>query len=381
MSGSWRLGLVGALGLVLGAGCAGAASPPPRAATPASTAAVAPTSVGIGGGQAAPARSPEAASLPPKQLKFAGTYSISDGGVYVALERGYFAEQGLDVEYTRIAVPAETIPALATEQVAAGGIPISAGTLNAAGRGVGLRIVADKGSLPPGFGFSAVLVRKDLIDSGRVREGPDLRGLSIATAVPVDGNAAAPVLARLLQHTGLTVGDLKEVKGLSFPDMNAALGGQAIDVAFQVEPLVRAAVAQGLAVRWKGYEDIYPGQQSAVVGFGPLITTRDPDLGRRFMIGYLKGVRDYYRAFTTGTGKPEVIDVIAKNSALSPAVLQEVVPAGLNPDGFVNVESVSADQDFFVQNGAMSARVDVGQLVDHSYVEAALRALGPYSGN
>jgi NitT/TauT family transport system substrate-binding protein len=350
--------------------------------TPAATPVpVLPTSAGTGSAQPSPGRSAENVSLAPKQLKFAGTYSISDGGVYIASERGYFAEQGLDVEYTQVAIPAETIPALATEQVAAGGIPISAGTLNAAARGVGLRIVADKGSLLPGFGYSAVLVRKDLVDSGRVREGADLKGLSIVTAQPVDGNAAAPVLARLLQQSGLTEAELKEVRALSFPDMNVALGGQAVDVAFQVEPLVRAAVVQGIAVRWKGYEDIYPGQQSAVIGYGPLITTRDPDLGRRFMTGYLKGARDYYRAFTTGVGKPEIIDIVAKNSSLSPAVLQEVVPAGVNPDGFVNVDSVTADQEFFVEKGAMPARVDVGQLVDHSYVEAALRALGPYPGN
>src|SRR5262249_38629444 len=159
-------------------------------------------------------------------------------------------------------------------------------------------------------------------------------------------------LARLLQQSGLTEAELKEVRALGFPDMNVALGGQAVDVVFQVEPLVRAAVVQGIAVRWKGYEDIYPGQQSAVIGFGPLITTRDPDLGRRFMTGYLKGARDYYRAFTTGLGKAEIIDIVAKNSSLSPAVLQEVVPAGLNPDGFVNVDSVTADQEFFVQKGA-----------------------------
>ncbi len=161
--------------------------------------------------------------------------------------------------------------------------------------------------------------------------------------------------------------------------MNAALAGQAIDVALQFEPFVRAALAQGTAVRWKGFDEIYPGQQVAVVGFGPLITRRDPALGRRFMVAYLKGVRDYHRAFSSGTGKAEMIEILAKYASLAPAVLQDIVPAGLNPDGYVNVDGVQQDQAFFVERGQMPAPIDVGQLIDHSYVEAALRVLGPYA--
>jgi NitT/TauT family transport system substrate-binding protein len=348
------------LGVALLAACASPATAPPAAKPPAGGSAptAAPVAAAPAGSQPSGGASPPGsaaaaptAPLAPKSLQFAGSYSVSDGGVYVAIDRGYFAEQGLTVDYNLVAAAADTIPALATEQVAAGAIPISAATLNAVARGVELRAVADKGSIRPGFAFEAVLVRKELVDSGRFQTAADLRGLSVATAVPVNGNAAAPALDRLLKQAGLTEADLSEVKALPFPDMNAALAGGAVDMVMQIEPLVHAALTQGVAVRWKGLDEIYPGQQIAVIGYGPLITRRDPDLGRRFLTGYLKGVRDYHRAFTTGQGKAEILEIIGKYSSLSPAVLQDVVPAGLNPDGYVNVESVANDQAFFVERG------------------------------
>jgi NitT/TauT family transport system substrate-binding protein len=50
----------------------------------------------------------------------------------------------------------------------------------------------------------------------------------------------------------------------------------------------------------------------------------------------------------------------------------------MNPDGKVNVESLAEDLQFYKDQKLITGEVRLDQLVDHSFVDAALRALGPY---
>jgi NitT/TauT family transport system substrate-binding protein len=239
------------------------------------------------------------------------------------------------------------------------------------------RAVADKGSLPPGFGWEAFLVRKDLVDSGRFRGAASLRGLVFATTPPINAGASFPPLERVLSGAGLTEIDLR-LEALSFPEVNAALAGGSVDAAFQLEPLVTAAVEQGIAVRWLGVDEVYPYQQVAVVGYGPSISADKPALGEALMRAYLKGLRDYNRAFRDGVDRAAIAAIIARHSTVKdPAVVEAMVPVGLHPEGRINIDSLIEDQRYYVEKGTVPLPVDMRQLVDHSYVDAALRALGP----
>src|SRR5207302_814453 len=163
------------------------------------------------------------------------------------------------------------------------------------------------------------------------------------------------------------------IEALSFADLNSALAGRALDVAIQLEPLV-----QGIAVRWRGLDEVMPYQQIAAINYGPSIIRDNPALGRAFMVAYLKGVRDYNRAFTTGAGRAEVVAAIARHSTVKdPAIVDAMAPAGLNPDGRLNLESLIEDQRYYVEKGTLSTPIDMAQFVDHGYVDAALAVLGP----
>ena len=60
------------------------------------------------------------------------------------------------------------------------------------------------------------------------------------------------------------------------------------------------------------------------------------------------------------------------------AIYKAITPTGMNPDGKVNVESLAQDLAFYREQGLIQGEVRLEQLVDHSFVEAALRELGPY---
>jgi NitT/TauT family transport system substrate-binding protein len=371
------LGWGTALALALAAcGPAAPASVPAGQPAPAAASPTQPPRPAASGSTTSAAPAPTAVPAP-QAFHMAGQAPATDAGIFVAMERGYFAEQGVDLDYVVFASGSDMIPALATRQVDGAGAAVNPATINAVARGIEMKAVADKGSLPPGFGWEAFLVRKDHVDSGRFRGPADLRGMVFGTTPPINAGAGYPPLERVLREGGLTQDDLR-IEALSFADLNSALAGKALDVAIQLEPLVQAAVAQGIAVRWRGLDEVMPYQQIAAINYGPSIIRDNPALGRAFMVAYLKGVRDYNRAFTTGAGRAEVVAAIAKHSTVKdPAIVDAMAPAGLNPDGRLNLDSLIDDQRFYVEKGTLSTPIDMAQFVDHSYVDAALAVLGP----
>ena len=106
---------------------------------------------------------------------------ISSAALYVAIDKGFFAERGISVETERFASGAKMIAPLSTGQLeVATGSP-SAGLYNAVAGGMDFRIVADKGQIRPKHSFTGgIVVRKDLLDSGKVKSVKDLKGMKIA---------------------------------------------------------------------------------------------------------------------------------------------------------------------------------------------------------
>src|SRR4051812_13037334 len=76
-----------------------------------------------------------------------GTYvTVSDAGLYVAAEKGYFRDQGIEVEFSKLDTGSIVMTSLASKAIdVAGGSP-GAGIYNASRQGVDVKMVADKGS-------------------------------------------------------------------------------------------------------------------------------------------------------------------------------------------------------------------------------------------
>ncbi|MCL5959218.1 MAG: ABC transporter substrate-binding protein [Chloroflexi bacterium] len=315
----------------------------------------------------------------PVNVKVAVQGSASDGAIFIAIEKGYFQQEGLNVEPVNFSSASEMLPALSTGQVEVAGIGGNAATLNAVARDIGIRAVADKGSTPTGFGFLALVVRKDLFDSGKVKDYSDLKGLKIALTPPLNGTANAIDLDKALKKGGLTSSDLT-VTLLSFGDMPAALAGKSIDAAIAIEPGITSMIDKGIAVRWKGIDEVYPGQQIAVINFGPKIIKEMPDQAKAFMVGYVRGARDYNDAFVKNKNKKEIATILSKRTSIKdPAVFEKIIPAGINPDGYMNVQALKDDQDWYFSNKMITQKVDIDTFVDHQFVEYAIQKLGKYS--
>ncbi len=302
---------------------------------------------------------------------------ISDAGIFVALEKGYFRKEGIEVELPRFRTAGDMMAPLGTGElhIATGGI--SPGLFNAIARGIRISVVADKGSLPPGRGFLSVVIRKDLWDTGRVRSLKDLKGRPVGINAPT-----SPIVyqwAKTMESVGLKLGDLT-LKTVPFPLMITALSTKALDASIIGEPLASLAEMKNVGVKFLTLDKTTPNMQIATIFYSKDSVSKNPELARRWMVAYIKGVRFYNDAIEGGGSKlEELINILVKHTRVKGRkVYGKMVWAGLNPDGHVNKESIMDVQSFFSKAGQVPKTVPIDRIVDDSFVDYAIGVLGKY---
>src|ERR1700704_418107 len=272
-------------------------------------------------------------------VKVASAAIASDVGFFLAQKKGYFRQEGLNVEFTQLANAPQMIGPLGRGQLDVGAGTVAVGLYNAVERDIALRAVADKGSMRPGYGFSGLLVRKDLVDSGRFKGFKDLKGLKIA--VGTLGSANSSAVNEALKRGGLTWDDASMVP-LTFPQHLAAYANKAIDASMTNEPTASEAVKEGLAVRFAGNDEIYPDQQTAVVLYSEVFARQRPQLALKFMRAYVRAIREYNDALKggkiAGPNADEVISILTEYTFIKDArTHREITPAAIDPDGRINL--------------------------------------------
>ncbi len=305
------------------------------------------------------------------------TPAMSTAGLFIAYEKGYFKEQGINLQMKHIPrAGAQMIPFLATGQLLVGCGNLNAGLYSAVANDIPLKVVADKGTVMPDHGYLALIVRKAHIDSGRYKDLKDLKGMTIG--LTARGVSQEIVMEKYLQKAGLGLNDVRFVK-LSWADMNIGLANGSIDATIQVEPLVAKAVEKGIAVRVMGDDKIYPNQQSAVIMYSSQFINKQPEVAKAFMVAYVKGMRDYNDAFEKNKGKEEVIKILMKHTKVKDReTYDKVVKVGLHHDAMLNVESMKSDAKWLHEKGYVKQMPNVDNVADLSFVKYAVEKLGPY---
>ena len=308
------------------------------------------------------------------------TSSTSDAPIYIADRKGYFRAEGLDVKVVNFRSAADMVAPLGAGQLEAGAGSASAGLYNAVARGIAIKIVADKASSSPGYGGTKILVRKDHVESGRYREPKDLKGMKFAMNAPGVSNTST--LNTLLKSVGLKYSDVETVD-MPLPDHVAALRNKSVDASASVEPGPALAVRNGDAVVIKSDDEILPNHQIAVLLFAEDFARKRPDAAKNFMRAYIRAVRFYNGALKDGRlDGPNADEVIAILSDATPIKTRDIykliTPTGMNPDGRVNKASLAYDLAFYTEQGLVKSAVNLDDAVDGSFVEAALKELGPY---
>jgi NitT/TauT family transport system substrate-binding protein len=299
----------------------------------------------------------------------------------IALERGYFRDVGLNVEIVPFSNGAELLPALAQGQIQAAFCASGLVCLNALARGADVRYVADyqsAGQTERSSGSIALVVRKDLWDTGAIRAAGDVIGRTIHA--PSGARGAGPWLdvAFWLQRHGLDPNGV-ELSTLPFPDQLVAMQNQGIEVGYQTEPLLSAGLARGAHAVLATIEEMHPNAQILSLMYWAGIDTMGPLVGERFMVAYLRGARDYLNAFEYGIDQETIIDILVKHTTLKdPAVHRQSRHHWIDPNGTLNRATLEGDVAFLIQQGLLPAPIDLAPAIVDRYRQFAVQYLGEY---
>ncbi|HLG74533.1 MAG TPA: ABC transporter substrate-binding protein [Chloroflexota bacterium] len=393
LHGAPRLRAIGALcaALLLSAcgSAAPAASTPPSGpaasvqAGSASASAKPAASAGAGSSAASAKPAASAAAKPSAaaggnldHVKFAVTTgSTTAAGVYIANDRGYFKDTGIEVEMVPFSGGAEMISSIAANQVDIANTDPGAGLLNAIARNVAMRFVADGSHCDKDHCGTAFTVRKELVDSGKYKDLKDLKGLTINFATP--GSTLYMFMNRLMDKAGLKMSDVKAENLNGFPALLPAFSNGALDAAWNIEPFTTQGVDKGWAVRAGTATDFFGPQQNTVLVYASQFAAQRQDAGKRFLVAELRGVRDWLDAIDKGKDYDQIIGIMTKESSLKdPALYKKIGLPGYDPNGQLYLDAVKTAQQWYVDHGDIKQPVDIDKLYDPQYLDYALAQLG-----
>ncbi|MGD9695289.1 MAG: ABC transporter substrate-binding protein [Thermoleophilia bacterium] len=273
---------------------------------------------------------------------------IETAAVYVAQEKGLFAEQGLDVTITTANTSSAIIPGLVSGQYDIG-FSNMVTFLLANNEGLGLTaIAAGSAPNPAGDEDMASVIATD----PAIRTMADLKGKTVA--VNALNNIAAVSLNESLRKAGVDPGDVKLVE-LGFGDQGAALADGQVDAAFTVEPFMAIATKDGAHVVGYPYLDVDPDLTIASYVMSDKTLAADPEVATKFAAAVRAAVG------LIDSDRQVLLDAVSSFSDIDPKLLPGLVLCGF-PTA-INRESVANWGRLMVEDGLVERAPDVDPLI------------------
>lgn len=307
---------------------------------------------------------------PPIKVSVGVISAMFDAISLIAAEQGYFREEGLDVEIKAFPGSGEAAQALAIgaiDALASGPNPM---IFNSRQRNIDLSIVASAGQHSPGHGSISLVMRRDLVESGRYKSPADLKGMKIASGLAAPSSWFVSELAR---GAGVGAKDFELVQ-LGLPNVVAGLGNKSIDAGCINEPHATQVLKRVNGVRIMSMDQFRPNFPNGYLVFTAALTKKNPEAGRRYMVAYLRALRDYRDAFILR--KRDSADLAAMLRKYNMTLLPETPMVDLPADGQPSFVGVDELVEWHLKMGNIRSRPDLSALTNDSFRRYALQELG-----
>ena len=278
----------------------------------------------------------------------------------LARDRGYFADEGVEVEI----IEPEDHPwqSVARGETAAGVAYIDYG---ARPEYYGaFKAVAVQERLSNGRGLPALLARPELLDDGTLGDESGLRGRKIG----LNWGRGDDYLTYLypLMRAGLTI---KDVTLVAVPhegeERDRALKAREIDVIIGRRPRACSAEeSRGVLRRWLVAAEIEEDWQNRFIIFNADYIKRNRDAVRAFLRAHQRGVDAYIEGTRSGTPSDAFLPELARLSMESPELLRTSAPGGFPANPAIDMASLARDIALMAEAGLYPNDVPVDDLVD-----------------
>ncbi len=310
-----------------------------------------------------------AVSGPPVRVRVGYIPILVFSPLYIAIEKGYFREQGIEPALTPLAGGTDALTQTAGGNLEVGLGGLGAAAFNAIQRGLDFRIVSSQHSESPPLA-TPLVVAKRRYDDGTYRRVADLRGKKVSINAP--GTGTEYWLQAALAKGGLTIREIT-LTPLAFDQVAAALESGALDGGMLGEPLVTLAEGRGLVQRLA--DDFLTDAQGTVIFYNQTWARGQQALADRWLAAWLRGARDLQGG---GYGRDENAAIIERYTKVPKDVVKAAKPPLHDPNGRLNLDDMRAQQQYFLTTGALtySTPIDLTTIVDTGYAERAVRLLG-----
>lgn len=321
---------------------------------------------------AAPAGAGAAEKAPAEKVGVALIRLSSSGPMFIAKEKGYFAAEGLEVEFSYFDAASKVPVAVVSGDADFGTTGATGGFYNLAGKGA-LKIVAAQSREEPGYNLNAYMVTPEAYAAG-VRRPEDLKGRKIG--ITTVGSTFHYTVGVLADKVGFDLASVQLVPLQSLGNMSAALQGKQVDAVIATANLAAKLEAEGAGkvIGWVG--DVTPWQLG-VVFTSTRIAKERPDAVRRFLAAYRKGAADYHAAFlqkgpdgklVQGKGYDEMLGILATYTQQPKEQVAQALPY-IDPQGRLDVGSIHQQVAWWQRQGQVDPGVKAADILDLSFVE------------
>lgn len=305
------------------------------------------------------------------------TSNISGIPLYVAQDRGYFRQAGVQVNIQDQRGSGALMPPLIAQGVADGFVGgLSSALVNALDQGFDIRLVADQGDVDKSHNSTYLMVRRELYNAGTIQSAHDLatqlRGRNVIFGT--EGSPLDYFMSRTLERYGLTKDDVVVKYGAGGIDFAALFQNQAIDLGPVFEPKASAVQTAGLASMVAGEGDLLGTVETGGLFLSGPFITQHHDTAVALLRGYLRAYQDLAAQGTEWS--PAVAAIGAKWTQQDVSVVTSVSPEAFG-DGSPVMASIEDQIAFYQESGLVKdSTVTADKIVDPTLFNEAKGARG-----
>lgn len=302
------------------------------------------------------------------KIKVGALRFTSHSGNFVAFERGYFAEAGLDVEFEFFQAAQPMAVAIASGDVDYAVTAMSGGLINLADKGA-IKVIGGALSEEAGIDGQKFLASDAAFQAG-VKTPKDLAGKRYA--ITQAGSSFHYMGSKMAQAEGIEMSfaPLQKVGAI----IGAMKSGQ-VD-GWSIVPHIAKPLAGSGAVHIIGnVADYLPDYQVTTVFTSAKNAADERGLTESFLAGFSQGVDDYAAAMIDKTADQDaMVDLIHKyvytdrpREKAAPSIINGTMR--LNAGAAMNLASLKDQLAWFQSEGLVDGDISIEQVVDTSYVD------------
>jgi NitT/TauT family transport system substrate-binding protein len=282
--------------------------------------------------------------------------TISYAPLMIAKEEGFFTAEGIDAELVSLDSNG-ALAALVAGKIDVLSTGVRSGVFNMILSGQPIQVVADKGH------SSAKCVNEAFVAPVAMAERIAARGLRGERVAIVRGGVAEYLTTRLLESHKLTTAD---VVAIPMPQGSHVSSREHIEaVRYTGEPNLSILLSEGTTKVVATTEELEPGHQISLLVYGKKLLRDDPELGRRFMRAYLRGVRQFNAGKTQRN-----MEIVGRFTKLPPETTRGACWTAIADDGRIDPKAVQPFLDWALAKQYLDGRIETSRWWNPAFVDA-----------